>query len=108
MMNQNIKQDTDSQVTLIVLVSSIDQTKADDARKFAQPIIDDQKIRLFLIGHGNSVTKELLAQVTGDASLVYEWTKSQPDNYQDWFKTVINCPTTSKSSAEEEDARFLV
>jgi hypothetical protein len=84
-------------ITLVVFVSTITQEQVKDAKASAGRL-QDQQIRVALVAHGNNADIGLLGQVTGDPSTVFPWKADakEPDNYQDWFKQVINCPTTSR------------
>jgi hypothetical protein len=46
-----------------------------------------------LVAHGDNVSVELLAQIAGDSSLVFEWKSDEaaPANYKQWFKQIIGC-----------------
>lgn len=64
----------------------------EDARD-AATVVQQQGVRLVLVAHGFDVTTDLLAQVTGDSSMVYSWSDSQKEipDYAEWLKNVINC-----------------
>ncbi|KAI6231523.1 hypothetical protein M3Y95_00390800 [Aphelenchoides besseyi] len=96
--NKNYQSDWGDKINIIFFVSDIEEYEVNLSRPFAKKL-QDQGIRLVLIGHGNFkqdyVSVDRLARVTGDASAVFKWNDGESlpsDDYQQWFRQVLACP----------------
>ncbi|KAI6210875.1 Serine/threonine-protein phosphatase [Aphelenchoides besseyi] len=97
--------DRNTPLTLIFLVSHVNEDEVDDIYDEAKPLRDNN-VRLVLVGLGG-VDTAVLARITGDQSTVFQWDtgkSKQPSNYKKWFKTLINCPSNSFDLVEENVA----
>ncbi|KAI6231230.1 hypothetical protein M3Y95_00359300 [Aphelenchoides besseyi] len=105
--NHNYPAVSTGKITVIFFVSDIRLSEVDSSRTWAKDL-QDQGVRVVLIGHSagsdNTFNINRLQAITNDSSTVFNWdpTKSLPDDdYQQWFKDVIGCPTVSEVTTQK-------
>ncbi|KAI6186101.1 hypothetical protein M3Y98_00096200 [Aphelenchoides besseyi] len=96
--NKNYTSIPGDQITVVVFVSDFEKNEIKNARFYAKKL-QDQKVRLVLVGHGNFkhhwLTMDQLIRITNGQSTAFKWDdgRSLPgDEYQSWFKQVLGCP----------------